>query len=71
MARRRTLAQTEAQHARVKTALAQRTPNPSIGLSSVSNMGGPNGVIANRYARATNAYMNRKLASRKMALVAG
>lgn len=49
MARRRTLAQTEAQYARVKTALAQRTPNPSIGLSSVSNMGGPNGVIANRY----------------------
>ena len=24
-----------------------------------------------QYARATNAYMNRKLASRKMALVAG
>ena len=37
---RRNMAQTEAQYSRVKTALAQRTPNPSVGLGSLSNMGG-------------------------------
>lgn len=64
MARRKTAAYTEAQYARVKTALAQRTPNPSVGLSSLSNMGGKNGVIANRYAKATKGYVNRKIAAK-------
>lgn len=68
MARRKTREQTEAQYARVKTALAQRTPNPSIGLSSLSNMGGENGRIANLYARATRGYTNRILASRAKGL---
>jgi hypothetical protein len=40
MARNKSLSQTESQFARVKNALAQRTPNPSVGLSSLSNMGG-------------------------------
>lgn len=40
MARNKSLSQAESQFARVKNALAQRTPNPSVGLSSLSNMGG-------------------------------
>nr|DAI43777.1 MAG TPA: hypothetical protein [Caudoviricetes sp.]DAN34838.1 MAG TPA: hypothetical protein [Caudoviricetes sp.]DAU36342.1 MAG TPA: hypothetical protein [Caudoviricetes sp.]DAU60165.1 MAG TPA: hypothetical protein [Caudoviricetes sp.] len=36
--------------------MRRRTPNPAVGLSSLANMGGRNGVIANRYARATSAY---------------
>lgn len=64
MARKKTAAYTEAQYARVKTALAQRTPNPSVGLSSLANMGGKNGVIANRYATATKGYLNRKIATK-------
>ena len=67
MARRKTLAQIENQYVRIKTALAQRTPNPAMGLSSLSNMGGINGVIANRYGRATNAYMNLKMSNRTKA----
>nr|DAQ37869.1 MAG TPA: hypothetical protein [Caudoviricetes sp.] len=63
MARNKSLSQTESQFARVKNALAQRTPNPSVGLSSLSNMGGANGRIANLYARATSAYMKRKQAA--------
>jgi hypothetical protein len=66
MARRKTSAYTENQYARVKVALAQRTPNPSVGLSSLENMGGRKGIIANRYARATGAYMRRRTASRGM-----
>lgn len=68
---RKTLAMAEAQYSRIKTALAARTPNPSIGLGSLSNMGGPNGAIANRYARATNAFMKIKMASRAEGAVSG
>lgn len=57
---RKSLSQIESQYARIKTSLAQRTPNPSVGLSSLSNMGGPNGQVANRYARATSAYMRAR-----------
>lgn len=70
MAKKKTLAMAEAQYSRIKTALAARTPNPSIGLGSLSNMGGPNGVIANRYARATNALMKIKMASKAKGAVA-
>lgn len=63
---RKTATYTENQYARVKTALAQRTPNPSLGLGSLSNMGGTNGVIANRYAKATRGYMNRRMAVKGM-----
>ena len=68
---RRTREQTEAQYARVRTLLAQRTPNPSVGLSSLSNMGGQNGRIANLYARATRGYTNRIMASRAQGLSNG
>jgi hypothetical protein len=71
MARKKTLAMAEAQYARITTDLAARTPNPSVGLSSLSNMGGPNGTIANRYARATNGLMKIKAASRAKGAVAG
>lgn len=70
MARKKTLAMAEAQYSRIKTALASRTPNPSIGLGSLSNMGGPNGVIANKYARATNALMKIKMESKSKGRVA-
>lgn len=58
--RLKTPQRTEAQFARVKTALAARTPNPSIGLGSLQNMGGSDGEIAKRYARASRGYMKRK-----------
>lgn len=61
----------EAQHERIITALAARTPNPGIGLGSLSNMGGPNGVIANRYTRATNGLMKIKMASKAKGAVSG
>nr|DAF23290.1 MAG TPA: hypothetical protein [Caudoviricetes sp.] len=51
--------------------LAQRTPNPSIGLGSLSNMGGENGRIAKLYARATRGYTNRIMASRAAGLSNG
>lgn len=69
--KKKTLAIAEAQYSRIKTALAARTPNPSIGLGSLSNMGGPNGVIANRYARATNGLMKIKMASKAKGAVSG
>ena len=49
--------------------LRQNTPNPVLGLGNLENMGGRNGVIANRYARATSAY-NRRL-SNAIRVVAG
>lgn len=58
--RLKTPQRTEDQFARVKTALAARTPNPSIGLGSLQNMGGSDGEIAKRYARASRGYMKRK-----------
>lgn len=56
MPRVRTRQETEAQYSRVRTMLAQRTPNPSVGLGSVENMG-PR--IAELYARATRGYASR------------
>lgn len=58
--KKRTMEQTESQFARVKNTLASRTYRPSIGLGSLSNMGGKNGIIANRYAKAIRGYMKRK-----------
>lgn len=71
MARKKTLAMAEAQYGRIKTALAARTPNPSLGLGSLANMGGPKGTIANRYAKATNGLMKIKVASKARGAVAG
>ncbi len=49
----KTATQLDAQYSRITSELRRRTPNPAVGLSSLANMGGRNGVIANRYARAT------------------
>lgn len=52
----KTATQLDAQYSRITSELRRRTPNPAVGLSSLANMSGRNGVIANRYARATSAY---------------
>lgn len=61
---KKTLDYTETQFARVKMALARQTPRPHLGVGNLDNMGGPNGLVANRYAKATRGYMARKMAAR-------
>ena len=68
--RKKTVAMAEAQYARITTALAARTPNPSLGLGNLENMGGPNGTIANRFAKAANGLTKIKMGSKAKGAVA-